>query len=149
MGIRARLWRDYGTEAGPAEPIPAHFHRYDEATGRVESLVVLPLTTNTFISARAKIGKFHIVGVLPSDIAEEVALLELDWLYRRWRKGEAVARHARDLGSVLPQRCDLASRRCSWATNGMYSGTADWIKNVLGQERVQALYGHFSISGRR
>lgn len=142
MPFRARLQRDHQRDGKPTVWIPTAFYRRRPHVGRVGALVVIALTEQQFISAEAEIGHFRITGVQPTDVAEEVALLELSLLYRQWRNGEAVARHVRELTRVLPERCArlTAERGDEWYATGHSSIMRDWMASIVGSERVAAVY---------
>lgn len=142
--IRGRLYHDSAENGIPVCWIPQGWHCIDPITTDTVARVILPLTEAQFLFAEAVVAGMNIPGVRPGDIAEQLALEQIEADYDAWLSGDATARRASDLDSIVPQEAVAFAPDGSWRYTGSSSLFADWMRPILGSDRtVRTLGGSF------
>lgn len=144
MEFRRRLALDHADKGTPVVWVPQTWVRTRGDVGLVDARVVLAFTDDLFLYAEATVGRITAHGIQNRDIAEEAALLDLQWQYEQLRRGEPMARRVADLSPLLPPEAtmlNLMRTDGSWGQNSGFSLFFDWLVEAVGQERAASVCG--------
>ncbi|MEM8923732.1 MAG: DUF2726 domain-containing protein [Actinomycetota bacterium] len=130
-------WRTHhGATGVPASPSPQTWTISQERPERHTVRSVLPLNDRQFLGSEVTVGRLRIPGLIPWEVAEDLALAELFWHYDRWLQGEPLGRHVRDLDAFLPDRVVPFGSTGEWTAWAFHSFTTRWLASVLPRRRL-------------
>lgn len=114
---------------------PATLSRYRDGVGRCDVRVFLPIAPSRFLYAETTVARFRIPGVAPSQVGEQIALLDIESQYDGWLEGTHGALGPDAAHDLWPRPvCGVRTSGDSWCMSGFSSGFLGWLRDVLGRD---------------